>query len=130
MIYHITYKNLDPIPQVEPALEEKVRKLEGILPTFDEDTLALHAVFERQARREEYYVSLTLDLPRRKLRAKDKGFDPFNAMNLAFDELIREVKKFKDLTMTKEHTYKVRREEKTAVPRTPAEAADEEQGAV
>ncbi|MBI5197253.1 MAG: HPF/RaiA family ribosome-associated protein [Nitrospirae bacterium] len=121
MIYHVTYKNMDPVPQVEPVLGEKIKKIETILPTFDADTIALHITFERHARREEYYASLTLNLPRKTLRAKDKGFDIFNAVNLAFDEIIREVKKFKDTTMKKEHTYKERRLEKVSVRRTTEE---------
>ena len=121
MIYHVTYKNMDPVPQIEPTLEEKIKKIETILPTFDEDTISLHVTFERHARREEYYASLTLNLPRRTLRAKDTGFDLFNAVNLAFDEILREVKKFKDTTLTKEHTYKVRRLEKVSVKKTPEE---------
>jgi ribosomal subunit interface protein len=122
MIYHVTYKNQEPIPQIEPMLEEKIKKIETILPSFDDDTLALHVTFERHARREEYYTALTLTLPKRKLCAKEKGFDMFHAMNQAFDELIREVKKFKEMMMKKEHTYKERRLEKNAsVRRTPLE---------
>ena len=75
-------------------LEKKVSKLEELLSTFDDDTISLEVTFEKQARREEYYVSLTLSVPKKKLRSKDEGFDAFNAMNLAFDELLREVKKF------------------------------------
>lgn len=111
MIYNVFYKKMEPMPQVEAQLEKKVSKLEELLPTFDDDTISLEVTFEKHARREEYYVSLTLALPKKKLRAKDNGFDPFNAMNLAFEELLREVIKFKDL-MKKEHTYKVRRAEK------------------
>lgn len=121
MIYHVTYKNMDAVPQVEPVVNEKVQKVANILPTFDEDTLTLHVTFERHARREEFYASLTLKMPRKTLRAKETGFDLINATNLAFDELIREVIKFKDTIMKKEHTYKERRIEKAAVPREPEE---------
>ncbi|MBI4714354.1 MAG: HPF/RaiA family ribosome-associated protein [Nitrospirae bacterium] len=126
MIYHVTYKNMEPMTQVEPILEEKILKIETLLPTFDEDTVSLQVTFERQARREEYYASLTLTLPRGTLRAKDQGFDPLHAMNLAFDEMLREVKKFKDTNMKKEHTYKERRLEKTAVRPIPEGTAPEE----
>ncbi len=111
MIYNVFYKKMEPMPQVEAQLEKKVSKLEELLPTFDDDTISLEVTFEKHARREEYYASLTLSLPKKKLRAKDKGFDAFNAMNLAFEELLREVKKFKDM-MKQEHTYKIRRAEK------------------
>lgn len=111
MICNIFYKNLEPMPQVEAMLDKKVSKLEELLSTFDDDTISLEVTFEKQARREEYYVSLTLSVPKKKLRAKDEGFDAFNAMNLAFDELLREVIKFKDM-MKKENTYKIRRAEK------------------
>jgi len=111
MICNVFYKNLEPMPQVEAMLEKKVSKLEELLSTFDDDTISLEVTFEKQARREEYYVSLTLSVPKKKLRSKDEGFDAFNAMNLAFDELLREVIKFKDM-MKKENTYKIRRAEK------------------
>ncbi|HEY4619347.1 MAG TPA: HPF/RaiA family ribosome-associated protein [Nitrospirota bacterium] len=111
MICNVFYKNLEPMPQVEAMLEKKISKVEELLPTFDDDTVSLEVTFEKHARREEYYASLTLSVPKKKLRAKDQGFDAFNAMNLAFDELLREVKKFKDM-MKKEHTYKIRRAEK------------------
>lgn len=111
MIYNVLYKNLEPMPQVERQLEKKIRKVEDLLPTFDDDAVKLDVAFEKHARREEYYTSLTLSLPRKKLRAKEKGFDAFNAMNTAFDEMLREVKKFKDM-LKREHTYKSRRAEK------------------
>src|SRR3989337_1527138 len=111
MICNVFYKNLEPMPQVEAMLEKKISKGEELLPTFDDDTVSLEVTFEKHARREEYYAALTLSVPKKKLRAKDQEFDAFNAMNLAFDELLREVKKFKDM-MKKEHTYKIRRAEK------------------
>lgn len=111
MIYNVLYKNLDSIPQVEKQLEKKVKKVEDLLPTFDDDAVKLDVTFEKHARREEYYTSLTLSLPRKTLRAKDKGFDAFNSMNAAFGGMLREVKKFKDM-LKREHTYKMRRAEK------------------
>ena len=111
MIYNVFYKNLQPMPQVETQLEKKIGKIEDLLPTFDDDTVKLDVTFEKHARREEYYTTLTLVLPRKTLRAKEKGFDTFNAMNLAFNGMLREVKKFKDI-LKREHTYKMRRAEK------------------
>ena len=111
MIYNVLYKNLEPMPQVEEHLEKKIQKVQDLLPTFDDDAVKLDVALEKHARREEYYASLTLAIPRKTLRATEKGFDVFNAMNAAFDELLREVKKFKDM-LKREHTYKARRAEK------------------
>ncbi len=111
MIRNILYKNLEPMPQVEKQLEKKVSKVEDLLPTFDDDAVKLDVTFEKHARREEYYTTLTLALPRKTLRAKEQGFDAFNSMNTAFNQLLREVKKFKD-KLKREHTYKTRRAEK------------------
>ncbi|HBI22623.1 MAG TPA: hypothetical protein DDX84_00040 [Nitrospiraceae bacterium] len=111
MIYNMFYKNLEPMPQIEQQLEKKVMKIEDLLPNYDDDSVKLDVTFEKHARREEYYTTLTLSLPRKKLRTKDKGFDAFNSMNSAFNELLREVKKFKDM-QKREHTYKTRRAEK------------------
>lgn len=111
MICNVLYKNLEPMPQVEEQLEKKVKKVEDLLPTFDDDSVKLDVTFEKHARREEYYTTLTLALPRKTLRAKEKGFDTFNSMNMAFGEILREVKKFKDM-LKREHTYKTRRAEK------------------
>lgn len=111
MIYNVFYKNLEPVPQVERQLKKKVKKVEDLLPTFDDDAVKLDVTFEKHARREEYYTTLKLALPRKTLRAKEDGFDAFNSMNAAFNELLREVKKFKDL-LKREHTYKTRRAEK------------------
>ena len=111
MIYNVLYKNLEPMPQAEQHLEKKIQKVQDLLPTFDDDAVKLDISFEKHARREEYYTSLTLAIPRKTLRTKEKGFDVFNAMNAAFDKLLREVKKFKDM-LKREHTYKARRAEK------------------
>ncbi len=111
MICNVLYKNLKPVPQIEQQLEKKINKVEDLLPNFDDDSVKLDVTFEKHARREEYYTTLTLTLPRKKLRAKELGFDAFNSMNSAFNELLREVKKFKDM-LKREHTYKTRRAEK------------------
>lgn len=111
MIYNIFYKNLEPAKQLEQALSRKISKVEHLLPTFDDDSVKLDISFERNVKKEEYYTSLTLALPRKTLRAKEKGFDIINSMNLAFDEMLREIKKFKAL-LKREHTYKTRRAEK------------------
>ena len=116
MICNVFYKNLEPMPQVEEQLEKKISKIEDLLPNFDDDAVKLEVTFEKHARREEYYTTLTLALPRKTLRAKDQGFDAFNSMNSAFDEMLREVKKFKDL-LKREYSYKTRRAEKK--PRKP-----------
>lgn len=115
MIYNVFYKNLEPMPLVEEQLEKKVKKVEDLLATYDDDVVKLDVTFEKHARREEYYTSLTLALPKKTLRATDTGFDSFNSMNNVFEELLREVKKFKDM-LKGEHTYKDRRAEKK--PRT------------
>jgi ribosome-associated translation inhibitor RaiA len=88
-----------------------MQKVQDLLPNFDDDAVKLDISFEKHARREEYYTSLTLAIPRKTLRAKEQGFDVFNSMNAAFDELLREVIKFKDM-LKREHTYKARRAEK------------------
>jgi len=111
MIYHIFYKNLQPDTHVERILEKKIKKVERLLPTFSDDAVKLEISFEKNAKKEEYYTSLTLLLPRKSLRAKEKGFDTLNSMNLAFDELLREIKKFK-AHLKGEHNYKTRRMEK------------------
>ena len=111
MIYNVFYKNLEPMPLVEEQLEKKVKKVEDLLATYDDDVVKLDVTFEKHARREEYYTSLTLALPKKTLRATDTGFDSFNSMNNVFEELLREVKKFKDM-LKGEHTYKERRAEK------------------
>lgn len=115
MIYNVFYKNLEPMPLVEEQLEKKVKKVEDLLATYDDDVVKLDVTFEKHARREEYYTSLTLALPKKTLRATDTGFDSFNSMNNVFEELLREVKKFKDM-LKGEHNYKDRRAEKK--PRT------------
>jgi len=111
MNYTLLYKNIDPVPQVEKLLDKKVQKIDTLLPTFNDDIVALSISFEKHPRKEEYYTALTLTLPRKTLRSKEKGVSLFNSLNLAFDEMIREVKKFKD-SLKGEHTYKIRRAEK------------------
>lgn len=115
MIFNVFYKNLETMPLVEEQLEKKVKKLEDLLPQYDDDSIKLDVTFEKHARREEYYTALTLALPKKTLRAKETGFDTFNSMNNTFEELLREVIKFKEL-LKREHTYKTRRAEKK--PRT------------
>lgn len=124
MIYNVFYKNLEPMPQIEEKLDKKVKKVEDLLPTYDDDSIKLDVTFEKHARREEYYTTLTLALPKKTLRATDTGFDTFNSMNNAFEEMLREVKKFKDL-LKGEHTYKDRRAEKN--PRTLKTEEEEEE---
>jgi putative sigma-54 modulation protein len=88
-------KNIEITPELREYFESKVAKLSRLLPTFSDQLVALQATVERNLKRNDYATSLSLHFPRQTLHAEEQSHDLQGAIRSAFDEIIRQVNRFK-----------------------------------
>jgi putative sigma-54 modulation protein len=88
-------KNIEVTAELREFFALKAEKLERLIPTFADDLVTLHATVERNAKRGDYATSLNLHLPQHTLHAEEQSRDLKGAIRAAFDELIRQVDRFK-----------------------------------
>jgi ribosomal subunit interface protein len=95
----ISYHNIQPASHqsLEHAINEfGQRRVERYLSKrLDPDTIELHAHLEKSGHRDYYQVSLQLKVPDATLTSRDEDWDLMVALRKAFDELEREVLKYK-----------------------------------
>lgn len=75
--------------------EEKTVGLGKYLKRFREDLVFLHGTLEKNPHKEEFYATLSLFLPTIALHCREAGGDYSQAINLAFSDIARQIKKHK-----------------------------------
>ncbi len=83
----LSYKNLVRNGSLEEQFAKHIKKLKRLLSSYDPDLVQLHATLEKNAHKEEYYVSLNLALPTAQLHATGEGSDTRVSTRRAFEEL-------------------------------------------
>lgn len=83
--------------QTEKIIERKAAKLKEFLKSYQPDLVFLRVNVEKLNRKEIYTVKLLLELPGKTLRVEKENKKLSAAVTEAFDNLLREVKKFKEL---------------------------------
>lgn len=96
-------KNLEMTPDVQEYLAVKLDKLDRLIPTFADDLVSLQITLEKNLKRGDYSTSLNLHFPQYTLHAEEQSRDLKGAMRLAFDELIRQVGRFKSRLRGEHH---------------------------
>ena len=96
MNVHVSYK-VHKTPDIEKEISHQIEKIQKRLQVFRPDLLDLKAVIEENSAREGMIVSLNLHLPSGQLSAQAKAPSPTAAIKAAFDELIHQIGRHKDL---------------------------------
>jgi DNA-directed RNA polymerase specialized sigma24 family protein/ribosome-associated translation inhibitor RaiA len=96
MNVHVSYK-VHKTPDIEKEISHQIEKVRKRIQVFRPDLVHLKALIEESSAREGMIVSLNLRLPSCQLTAQEKASSPTSAIKAAFDELIQQVGRHKEL---------------------------------
>ncbi len=96
MNVHVSYK-VHKTPDIEKEISHQIEKVRKRIQVFRPDLVHLKAVIEESSAREGIIVSLNLRLPSCQLTAQEKASSPTSAIKAAFDELIQQIGRHKEL---------------------------------
>ncbi len=96
MNVHVSYK-VHKTPDAEKEISHQIEKIQKRLHVFRPELVHLKAVIEQNSPREGTLVSLNLRLPSGQLAAQAKAPSPTAAIKAAFDELIQQIGRHKEL---------------------------------
>src|SRR6201984_3460055 len=96
MNVHIGYK-VRKTPDIEKEVHQQVEKLRKRLQAFRPELVHLKALIEENSVREGVVVSLNLRLPSGQMAAQKKAPMPSSALKAAFDDILQQVIRHKDL---------------------------------
>lgn len=96
MNVHVSYK-VHKTPDIEKEISHQIEKIQKRLHVFRPELVHLKAVIDQNSAREGTLVSLNLRLPSGQLTAEAKAPSPTAAIKAAFDELIQQIGRHKEL---------------------------------
>jgi RNA polymerase sigma factor (sigma-70 family) len=96
MNVHCSYK-IQKTPDIEIEISHQLEKIQKRLQVFRPELVHLKAVIDQNSAREGTIVSLNLRLPSGQLAAQEKAASPTSAIKAAFDEIIQQIGRHKEL---------------------------------
>jgi len=96
MNVHVSYK-VHKTPDIEKEISHQIEKVQKRLQVFRPELVHLKAVVEQNSAREGTLISLNLRLPSGQLTTQKKAPSPTAAIKTAFDDLIQQIGRHKDL---------------------------------
>jgi len=96
MNVHVSYK-VHKTPDIEKEIGHQIEKIQKRLQVFRPELVHLKAVIDQNSPREGTLVSLNLRLPSGQLAVQEKAPSPTAAIKAAFDELIQQIGRHKEL---------------------------------
>jgi DNA-directed RNA polymerase specialized sigma24 family protein/ribosome-associated translation inhibitor RaiA len=96
MNVHFSYK-VHKTPDIEKEISHQLEKIQKRLQVFRPELVHLKGTIEQNSVREGLLVSLNLRLPSGQLSAQAKAATPNAAIKTAFDELIQQIGRHKDV---------------------------------
>ncbi len=96
MNVHVSYK-VHKTPDIEKEISHQIEKIQKRLQVFRPELVHLKAIIDQNSAREGTLVSLNLRLPSGQLTAQAKAPSPTAAIKAAFDELIQQIGRHKEL---------------------------------
>src|SRR5690242_15165840 len=122
MNVHISYK-LNKTPDTEKEINHFIEKLRKRLQVFRPELVHLKGVLEQNSPREGTTVSLNLRLPSGQMAVQKSGPNATAAVRAAFDDLVQQLNKHKDLLR---NSHKWPRWRRVAQPRPEPQVPFEE----
>src|ERR1700677_4960888 len=107
MNVHISYK-VRKTPDIEKDVNQLIEKLRKRLQVFRPELVHLKGLFEQNSPREGTTVSLNLRLPSGQMAVKKSASSAASAVKAAFDDLLQQISKHKDL-LRNSHKWQRRR---------------------
>ena len=107
MNVHISYK-VRKTPDIEKDINHLIEKLRKRLQVFRPELVHLKGVVEQNSPREGTTVSLNLRLPSGQMAVQKSASTAASAVKAAFDDLLQQVSKHKDL-LRNSHKWQRRR---------------------
>jgi ribosomal subunit interface protein len=95
MRYTLNGKNIEMTPELRQYFESRIEKLDRLIPTFSEELVSLQGSIEQNMKRNDFSTSLALHFPQYTLHAAEQSQDVKRAMRAAFEDLIRQIDRFK-----------------------------------
>ena len=96
MNVHVSYK-VPKTPDIEKEISHQIEKVRKRLQVFRPELVHLKAIVEQNSAREGTQVSLNLRLPSGQLTAEEKASTPTSAVKSAFDDLMQQINRHKEL---------------------------------
>lgn len=96
MNVHVSYK-VQKTPDIEKELNHQIEKIAKRLRVFRPELVHLKAALEQNSAREGTQISLNLRLPSGQLAAENKAPTPTAAIKTAFDDLMQQINRHKEL---------------------------------
>jgi RNA polymerase sigma factor (sigma-70 family) len=96
MNVHVSYK-VHKTPDIEKEISHQIEKIQKRLQVFRPELVHLKTVIEQTSTHEGVHVSLNLRLPSGQLAAQEKASSSTAAIKAAFDELIQQIGRHKEL---------------------------------
>lgn len=96
MNVHVSYK-VHKTPDIEKEIGHQIEKIQKRLQVFRPELVHLKAVIDQNSAREGTLVSLNLRLPSGQLAVQEKAPRPTAAIKAAFEELIQQIGRHKEL---------------------------------
>jgi RNA polymerase sigma factor (sigma-70 family) len=96
MDVHVSYK-LHKTPDIEKEVSHQIEKIRKRIQVFRPDLVRLKAVIDESSAREGVVVTLNLRLPSGQLTAENNAPHPTAAIKAAFDELIQQISRHKEI---------------------------------
>lgn len=115
MNVHVSYR-LHKVPAVEKDIQHQIEKLQKRLQVFRPELIHLKGVVEEVSPREGTSVSLNLRLPSGQMAVQTNAPNAAAAVKAAFEDLLQQVNKHKDLLRSSHKWHRSRRGD-TARPR-------------
>jgi RNA polymerase sigma factor (sigma-70 family) len=108
MNVHVSYR-LHKIPAVEKDVQHQIEKLQKRLQIFRPELIHLRGVVEEISAREGTSVSLNLRLPSGQMAVQSRALTATAAVKTAFEDLLQQVTKHKDLLRSSHRWQRSRR---------------------
>lgn len=96
MNVHVSYK-VPKTPDIEKEISHQIEKIRKRLQVFRPELVHLKAILDQNSAREGTSVSLNLRLPSGQMTAQEKASNPTAAIKSAFDELLQQINRHKEI---------------------------------
>ena len=105
MVYSIATKDCEISEKNLALLERYLYKLSDRISKFSTDLPLLYFVLRWQSKKDYYYGSIYLDLPKKRLYVNFQGKSIEEAIQLGFERIKKEVETYKGLHFTSDSEY-------------------------
>jgi ribosome-associated translation inhibitor RaiA len=123
---NVEFKAFEPAPQTRKLIDRMTSRLEKQASTFSPELAHLRLFIERIAAHRLYNISITLDLQGKTLAAKHEQHALKPGLRSAFEEIERQLKKYKEGTRGEHWKRPARRQELREIKTQAASSIEDE----